>query len=191
MNAPRMAHATELESVAPGVLLWRAYDASIKTELFATGLSTPAGTCLIDPIPLAPGATTTLTNVAGIVVTNENHDRSANDFAERFQVPVYSALSESFPEGLTAIPIEGAAPGEIAVHAAAANGVMVIGDALINFDPYGFTFLPAKYCTNPKLMRKSLAKLLDYPFERMLFAHGMPIQAQAHKRLAALLGSDR
>lgn len=184
-----MASAAELEQVAPGLLLWRAYDASIKTELFSTGLATPGGTYLIDPIPLARAAADSLTGVAGIIVTNENHQRSASDFAHRFRVPIFSAASQTFPPGLTAIRLDGAAPGEIAAYANVAGGVMVIGDALINFDPYGFTFLPAKYCTNHKLMRRSLAKLLQYPFERMLFAHGTPIQSRAHQRLEILLNS--
>ncbi len=185
-----MSGASELEPVAPGVFLWRAYDPSIKTELFSTALSTPSGTYLIDPIPLAPAEAEALGDVAGLIITNENHERSAPDFANRLRAPVYSAASPSFPPGLTAIPIEGAAPGEIAVHSTVAGGVMVIGDALINFDPYGFTFLPSKYCVNSKLMRKSLAKLLDYSFERMLFAHGTPIQARAHQRLETLLNGD-
>ena len=64
---------------------------------------------------------------------------------------------------------------------------MVMGDALINFEPYGFTFLPSKYCSNSKLMRASLGKLLDYSFERMLFSHGEPIVCNARERLKALL----
>jgi glyoxylase-like metal-dependent hydrolase (beta-lactamase superfamily II) len=190
MNAVPMACAAELEAVAPGLFLWRAYDSSIKTELFSTGLATPSGIYLIDPIPLEPGAAKALADVAGIVVTNENHERSAADFADQFGVPIYSAASQSFPSGLTAVRLEGAASGEIAVHSQSAGGVMVIGDALINFEPCGFTFLPSKYCSNQQLMRKSLAKLLDYSFGRMLFAHGTPIQSAARRRLEALLRSD-
>jgi hypothetical protein len=128
-----------------------------------------------------------ISGVEGIITTNENHDRSANEFAGQFHVPVYSTASSSFPNGLTAVKIEGAAPGEIAVHSEIAGGVMVMGDALINFDPYGFAFLPSKYCTNQKLMRRALARLLEYPFEKMLFAHGTPIQSGARQRLEALL----
>ena len=64
---------------------------------------------------------------------------------------------------------------------------MIMGDALINFEPYGFTFLPAKYCSNAKMMRRSLPKLLDYSFDRMLFAHGTPIVCGARQRLEELL----
>ena len=186
-----MVCAAELEAVAPGLFLWRAYDPSIRTELFSTALVTTSGTYLIDPIPLAPSAANSLTTVAGVIVTNENHQRAAADFAAKFLVPIHPKGSDSFPDGLTSVPIEGAAPGEIAVHSQAAGGVMVIGDALVNFDPYGFAFLPPKYSLNPKVMRRSLAKLLDYPYERILFAHGTPIQSGAHERLEALLKSER
>ena len=58
---------------------------------------------------------------------------------------------------------------------------------MIHFDPYGFTFLPAKYCTNFKEMRKSLRDLLNYKVKRILFAHGTPIVSQADRRLHQLL----
>jgi hypothetical protein len=182
-----MLCASEIEPVAAGIFLWRYYDPAIKTDLFSTGLETPSGTFLIDPIPLAPEALADLRNIAGVVTTNENHVRASQDYAARFGVPVYSAASDPFAPGLTAIGIEGAPAGEIAIHSPANDGTMIMGDALINFEPYGFTFLPAKYAANSKLMRRSLEKLLDYPFNRMLFAHGLPIMSDARARLETLL----
>jgi glyoxylase-like metal-dependent hydrolase (beta-lactamase superfamily II) len=185
-----MAIASELEPVAPGLSLWRVYDPAVKAELYSTALSVAECTYLVDPVPLTPAALlqlSTKSTVAGIVVTNENHHRAAADFAEKFDAPVYLDGSKPFPPGLTAVPIEGAVPGEIAVHSEAAGGVLIVGDALINVEPYGFTFLPAKYCSNVKVMRRSLPKLLDYSFERILFAHGTPILAGARRRLKQLL----
>ena len=66
------------------------------------------------------------------------------------------------------------------------DNLVIIGDALINFETYGFTFLPGKYCSNEKEMRRSLRKLLDYKAERMLFAHGTPILSRASERLKSL-----
>ena len=66
-------------------------------------------------------------------------------------------------------------------------GTLIFGDALINMGSNGFSFLPNKYCFNPKLMRRSLRKVLDYPCERILFAHGTPILSQAKSRLTNLL----
>jgi glyoxylase-like metal-dependent hydrolase (beta-lactamase superfamily II) len=92
-------------------------------------------------------------------------------------------------EGLRAIRIEGAVEGEIALHYAPDGGTFTIGDALINFEPYGFTFLPAKYSSNQEQMRRSLRKLLDYKAERMFFAHGTPILSEAGQRLRGLIDS--
>jgi glyoxylase-like metal-dependent hydrolase (beta-lactamase superfamily II) len=196
-----MPHALEIEPVGNRAFLWRYYDSAIKADVFSTGLATGQGTFLIDPVALAPDAMTGLRGIAGVIVTNENHLRSAAQFANRFQVPVYAEVTVAagltgavpievdgaFGHGLTAVPIPGAAIGEIAVHWEEGSGTIVMGDALINFEPYGFTCLPAKYCSNFKLMRSSLAKLLDYSFERMLFAHGTPILSHARERLEALL----
>jgi glyoxylase-like metal-dependent hydrolase (beta-lactamase superfamily II) len=62
-----------------------------------------------------------------------------------------------------------------------------VGDALINFEPHGFTLLPAKYCSNQKQLLRSLRKLLDYKAERILFAHGTPVLSGAGERLRGLL----
>ena len=88
-----------------------------------------------------------------------------------------------------AIPLPGAAPGEIALYRAEGEGVMIVGDAVINLPSPGFTVLPDKYCANPKALRRSLATLLERPFARMLFAHGEPIMVKARERLAGLLAS--
>jgi hypothetical protein len=204
-----MLHAAEIEPVVPGICLWRFYDPSGKADLFSTALETAAGTYLVDPIALAPDAVASLTarsKIAGIIVTNENHDRAAAQFGGKFKVPIYlhAALADatklpgavpvqenSFPAELTAVAIEGGPAGETAIHSAATGGTMVMGDALINFEPYGFALLPAKYSSNFKLMRRSLFQLLDYSFERMLFAHGMPILFRARERLELLLNEHR
>ena len=188
-----MASAPEIEHVASGLFIWRVYDPAIKAELFSTGLRADSGTYLLDPIPLAPDAMAeirAMRKVAGIVLTNENHDRAATYFAETFKAPIYRNGTLAVGT-LTPIQIEGGPAGEIAIYSSQGNGTMVIGDALINFDPYGFAFLPAKYCMDAKAMRRSLKKLLDYSFERLLFAHGMPILKGARERLEHLLNEDR
>ena len=204
-----MPVASEIEPVSPGISIWRCYDRSVKADLFSTALETTSGIYLIDPVPLAPEAAASLggqVKTAGIIVTNENHERAAAQFSEKFAVPIYvsaaligtTRLPSATPvpdkdllTAFTAVEVEGAPAGEIAIHSAIGDGTMVVGDALINFEPYGFALLPAKYCSNFKLMRRSLAGLLDYSFERMLFAHGLPILSQARERLEHLLKDHR
>ena len=201
MNPP-----VELHEVWPGLFIWQRYDAAVKADLFSTGISTAAGLYLVDPIASGDSAIAgrlAEASVAGVIATNANHDRAVADFARRYSAPIYvhrearGAIEPpdmveivpgaDTPPGLATVGIEGAAPGEIAIHEPRDGGTLIIGDALINFGAHGFTFLPAKYCSNPRLMRKSLRKLLDYNFERILFAHGTPIVANARARLAELL----
>jgi hypothetical protein len=206
-----MPRAQELAQVSPGISVWQAYDSKVRADLFSTALETQAGTYLVDPIPLTQEGLVSLRahhpKMAGIFVTNANHARAAADFARTFSVPLYVhdelrgspdflqvtgvQNGEMFAGGLTAVAIDGAAAGEMALHHNDNGGTMIVGDALINFEPHGFGLLPAKYCLDPKRMRQSLGKLLDHAFERMLFAHGTPILSGARLRLEHLLAEIR
>lgn len=190
------------DRLSPTLSIWHRYDSKVKADLFSTALITAKGLFLIDPIIDLPDA---LENerVVGIIVTNDNHARATADFATRFPATIYAHPEtrdglqscdirplqdgQNVAPGLLAISVGGAPPGEIALHHDADGGTLIMGDALINMESHGFTFLPAKYCENAKLMRKSLRRLLDYPCERILFAHGTPIMARAHARLEELL----
>lgn len=204
-----MQGARDFDSITSHLAIWHTYDAAVKAELCSTCLATIAGIYLIDPIPLQKRALDSLISsspVAGIVVTNSNHRRAAAQFAQRFHVRIF-AHRETFPDdersrftttgdgeeisnGLRVIGIEGAPPGEIALHYADNGGTLIVGDALVNFEPYGFSFLPSKYCSDGKQMRDSLQKLLHYKAERILFAHGTPILSNASERFRGLLNSN-
>jgi hypothetical protein len=205
-----MPRPQEVDEVSPGILVWQAYDSKVKADLFSTALETRAGTYLVDPIPLGSGGLLRLRahrKATGIFVTNANHARAAADFAKTFSIPIFVhdelrgspdfpqatgvRDGEVFSQGLTAVGIHGGPAGETAVYHDANGGTMVLGDALINFEPHGFGLLPPKYCLDPKLMRRSLGNLLDYVFERMLFAHGTPILSRARTRVEQLLAAIR
>jgi glyoxylase-like metal-dependent hydrolase (beta-lactamase superfamily II) len=202
--------APDFDRIASDIAIWHAYDPGVKAELYSTCLLTSAGACLIDPIPLQSETLEEVVrpgHVAGVIVTSSNHHRRSVQFAKQFSAPMF-AHAATFPDnqprelrrvadgdeicdGLRVIGIEGAAAGEIVLHYTPAGGTLIVGDALINFEPYGFTFLPGKYCSNEKEMRRSLRKLLDYKTERILFAHGTPILSRASDQLRRLLDSDR
>jgi Metallo-beta-lactamase superfamily len=202
-----MPSAQEVDEVAPGIFVWQAYDSKVKADLFSTALETLAGTYIVDPIQLRADALLSLgkRKAAGIFVTNANHARAATEFATTFSIPIFVhdelrgspdfpqatwvQDGEILPEGLTVIAIGGGPAGETALHYDDAGGTMVLGDALINFEPHGFGLLPAKYCREANLMRRSLRKLLDHSFERMFFAHGTPILSGARERLERLLAA--
>ncbi|MDQ6654436.1 MAG: hypothetical protein M3Y80_01295 [Verrucomicrobiota bacterium] len=200
-----MSTEPEFDQVTPRVAIWHRYDAQVKAEVSATLLQTEQGAYLVDPfapMPADVSAMSAAAKIAGVILTNGNHARAANDFAAPIlaRAGAHSELSlqqaqeiasAALPPDLLALPIEGAAAGEIALHHGADGGTLVLGDALIHMGSYGFTFLPAKYCADPRLMRKALRALLDYPFERILFAHGTPITTRARSRLEALLEGGR
>jgi glyoxylase-like metal-dependent hydrolase (beta-lactamase superfamily II) len=213
-QAPGFRHSPtvprpDFHQLLPSLWVWQNYDSFVKADLFSSAILTNAGLYIVDPIPLPdphlcqlPQAAT----VAGIIVTNANHSRASPAYLDRFSVPLL-AHAQSFPDSkparfteiengtriggeLEVIHVEGAVAGEIALYHASNGGTVIVGDALINFEPYGFTFLPRKYCLNEKQMRSSLGQLLSRPAERMLFAHGTPILSGATGRLRQLLEAD-
>ncbi len=204
-----MRPASDFDRIAPNIAIWHEYDSAVKAELYSICLATESGTYLVDPILLQREAFAEMMGsrpVAGIVLTNSNHHRAAAQLAEQLSVTIF-AHAHTFPsdqpgwlttvadgeeicDQLRVIAIDGAVSGEIVLHYAANGGTLVVGDALINLEPYGFAFLPAKYCSDQREMRRSLRKLLDYEAERILFAHGPPILSRAGQRLEALLISS-
>lgn len=204
-----MNPAPDLAPLSPGLFIWQGYDAAVRSELFSSALRLRSGIFLVDPIPLADSALRDLEQfgpVGGIIVTNSNHHRASLELAQRFAIPIF-AHAAAFPDqkpaayqeisegseidgGLQVISIDGAPAGEVALYYPGDRGTLIVGDALINFDPYGFALLPPKYCTDAKEMKRSLGKLLAYQADRILFAHGNPIITGASARLRRLLDVD-
>jgi hypothetical protein len=183
-----------MKRITDEICIWEHYDPNVRTILTSTAIrpSSRSGWWLIDPIDLPPEPWP-FKKPAGILLTSRNHDRSSQMLSRRFHVPIHGP---SFPGGqpselkgfLQIIPIEGAGPEEKAMYFSQPK-VLVLGDALINLEQTGFTFLPDKYCSDPMLMRQSLKEsLLDLNFEILVFAHGRPIQAHPRKKLSDLIG---
>lgn len=201
--------AAELTRLTPSLFVWESYDAAVKADLFSTALVTAVGVFIVDAIPLERSQLDQLQQcgrIAGVIVTNANHHRAAAWYSQEFSVPIFAA-ADVFPDEkpkpfmqiedgdkieneFEVRQIDGAVAGEVALYHARNGGVLIIGDALINFEPNGFTFLPRKYCGDQDEMRRSLRKLLDCQAERILFAHGTPIVSDANARLRQLLDID-
>src|ERR1041385_1616288 len=195
-----MLEVSEFQYLPPNLWLWQALDPAVKTDLFSTAVLVGSAFFFIDPIALAPAPFCDLLHgrqLTGILVSNANHVRASAAIARASKVPIHCALETSgefegaevvrlrpgmnLVAGATAIALKGAAAGEFAFHFADEGGTVVIGDALIHLDPYGFSLLPAKYCQTQKELRRSLRQLLDWPFQRLLFAHGTPLLSGARE----------
>lgn len=201
-----MVRAAELQLVSPAISLWHAYDPAVKAELFSTALRLDDRLFLVDPIPLPGPAWDELTrdaSVCGIFVTNANHERAVQEVAAKSGATILAApaaasalwnleavcveAGDQVDERLRVIEIEGAVEGEIALYSSDDGGALILGDALINFGSEGFALLPPKYCADQEQMRRSLRQMLDFTFERLLFAHGPPIVGGARTKLEQLL----
>ncbi len=164
-----MPQASDLLRLSDSLWLWQAYDPAVKSDLFSTAIKAKARLFLIDPIPLAPSSLQEMaapTGAASVLVTNLNHPRAAAAFARQFECSDFRGGTgrrrilggqrngdcgrRKIGSGVSAIAIEGAATGEIAFHFADDGGTMVIGDALINFEPYGFALLAGEILLRPK-----------------------------------------
>ena len=205
-----MRPAPEYADLGGGLFCWQAYDPASKVDLHASAVAVDGKLFFVDPIPLAEDALAELTVdtvPAGIILTNANHARGAESYRRRFGLSVCihpEAAGEiglasdamldagggpAFGGAFEAIPLPGAAPGEIALYRPDDGGVLIFGDAVINLPSPGFGVLPDKYCANPKELRRSLATLLERSFARMLFAHGDPILTKARERLTTMLAA--
>ena len=201
-----MPVACDLYQPFPGIYVWQHYDAAVKAELCSSAIVASAKIYLVDPILLEASQLDRFrrnASPAGIIVTNANHQRAALYYSKELSVPIFaqrasfrgkkpSRFVEIFNgtkicDELDVIAIEGAVAGEIALYHPSNDGTLVVGDALINFEPPGLALLPRKYCLNEKQMRRSLQKLQTRQAERMLFAHGTPILSCANARLQRLL----
>ena len=204
-----MTPADDFQRIGDALFHWSAYDRSCKCELSSTAIRTGSGgLVLIDPIPLAEAAWQELLAVGplrAVLLTNGNHARDAARLRDKFKVPIVTApltrrdLMELKPEialmesellyGIAPVSIPGATAGETAFFQAQ-EGVLVLGDAVINLDSEkGLEFLPAKYCVDAEQNRASLAKLLNLDFRIITFAHGTPMTTRAKEKLNALLSS--
>ena len=189
--------------VSAAFAIWYTYDPTAKADLFSTAAAARNELTVVDPIALlAPHRTQldSLGRVANIIVTNANHLRDTLNFSYSASIfapsELNAELTHNHPlsDGLQvgpfrAIKIDGAADGEFALYQPDDAGTLVVGDALINFEPHGFDLLPPKYCNNQKQMIRSLRHLLDLDFNCIFFAHGNPIVTHARERLASLLSS--
>lgn len=200
-----MRPVDEIQRVNERLVFWQGYEPAVKVDLSSHAWLTAQGWVLIDPIPLRDEALAELRGgekVAAIVLTNGNHERAAADYQKKTGARIFAhegargALSDGDVQwikdteevcGLAAIHLPGFAAGEIALHAPEGGGIVMMGDALVNLESTGFALLPDKYCDDPKLARESAQKLLQFSFELMTFAHGLPIIAGAKRRLKQLL----
>ena len=189
---------------------WEAYSSESKIDYHSSALGVDGQLYFVDPVPLQRELLAQLAHTtapAAILLTSANHARAAEAYKKQFSIPIYAhadareelgiELDGEFLHTSTAelnafevVALPGAAAGEVAIFTPLGGGIVVMGDALINLRPYGFSLLPDKYCSDAKQLRRSLTQLLEFSFEKMLFAHGTPLVAGARRKLETLLAEQ-
>lgn len=196
-----MKPVLEFSTIRPGLFHWQGYETEVKCDCSSTAIVTPDGLIFIDPIPLAEEALQELIAESGsmpasIVLTSGNHQRESLAFAKKFGIPII-APEEAGEEiiadqhfvagekvtGMDSVALPGFGPGETAFLY---DGVLILGDALINLEPEALRLLPEKYCLDKKAAHRSLEVLKSLKPEIICFAHGNPIVQDASRRLNAL-----
>ena len=197
-----MKAVPEYSTVRSGLFHWQGYEPAVKCDCSSTALVTPAGLIFIDPISLAEEALKELvlesfSAPAAVVLTSGNHQRESLALAKRFGISVFAPanagddiiadqrfLSGEPVAGMESVALPGFGPGETAFFY---DGVLILGDALINLEPEGLRLLPEKYREEKRKSIRSLAALNPLKPQVLLFAHGHPIIQNASSRLAACL----
>ena len=177
------------EELVPGVLHWTAMHPNIKMDVssyFVTGSAT-----LIDP--LNPGGEDL--EPERILLTTRHHIRSSTDydcpilchesglheFEDGPEVAGFAWGDQLAPD-VRAVEVDAISPDDTGFLIDAGDGCLAIGDAVMRYeDPIHFVW--DKYLVDegedPEpvkvAIKEALGRLLDLPFDTLLFAHGSPI----------------
>jgi hypothetical protein len=177
------------DEIVPGVLHWTTFHPNIKFDVsshFVTGSAT-----LIDP--LNPGGEDL--KPERIVLTTRHHRRSIADydcpilchesglheFADGPEVQGFAWGDELAPD-VKAVEVDAISPDDTGLLVDAGDGCLVIGDALMHYVE-SIHFVPDEYLVDegddPEpvkvAIKEAFQRLLDLPFDNLLFSHGTPL----------------
>jgi glyoxylase-like metal-dependent hydrolase (beta-lactamase superfamily II) len=200
------AVAARAEKMAEGVWQWTVADDRLGGTA-SNGQAVeeaPGSVVLVNPVRLAGEELDRLGDVVAILLTGASHLRCAPHYRDLTGAAIWAPSGaelevdpdETFSDGnelpgdLKAIAIAGPKGDEHAFHAKRGAGVLFVGDALVNLEQSGGLHVLAEP-HNPAVAktRASCRKLLDLPFELVLFGHGEPLREDAKARIEKALGA--
>jgi glyoxylase-like metal-dependent hydrolase (beta-lactamase superfamily II) len=202
-----------MREILPGIFTWGSTYADRLWDLNGYAIALTGGTVLIDPpAPEEADWQKLPTPITTVVLTNRDHVRDAVLFRTRYgahvvagqdEIPQFTSLpiDETVQEGdligsaLRVIDLPGKSPGEIglylepAYHAASRDkgGILILGDAIIGNPPGALGLIPEDKLDDPKMLRGSLPKILDYQFEVLLLCDGQPVLHGAKRKVSEFL----
>jgi glyoxylase-like metal-dependent hydrolase (beta-lactamase superfamily II) len=186
---------SELRTVIPGVLHWKAFHEGIGQDAHSYFL--PDLRVAIDPMP-AEGLADALAERGGVervLLTNRHHLRASEQLAEVFGCEVLAPAAgmhefddgqpvrpyewgEELAPGVVAHEVGAICPDDAALHIALGPGAVAFADGLIAWDG-GLAFVPDFLMDGPERVKSeqlaALQRLLELDFDVVLLAHGEPI----------------
>jgi glyoxylase-like metal-dependent hydrolase (beta-lactamase superfamily II) len=202
-----------MREILPGIFTWGSTYADRPWDLNGYAIALMGGTVLIDPPALEEADWQKLPKpITTIVLTNRDHVRDAALFRTRYGARIVASkdeVSQFSPltidtvvqEGdlvcgaLRVIHLPGKSPGEIALYLEPAyhavskerGGILVLGDAIIGNPRGALGLVPEEKLDDPKTLRGSLPKILDYQFEVLLLCDGQSVLSNAKQKVSEFL----
>ena len=190
----------------PGLYSWSAFDEARDVDFNGTAWAHPAGTVLIDPMPMSSHDLAHLTRlgpVAWVVITNSDHIRATADLvaltgarvagpaAEREALAdvceAWLADGDTLVPGLTAIALEGSkTPGELALRIE--DHTLVTGDLVRAHRAGSLMMLPDPKLSDRAAAIASVQRLAALEgTEAVLVGDGWPVFREGQARLQELV----
>ena len=187
-----------MNEIAPGVLHWTAVHPNIKMDV-SSYFVTSSGAA-IDPL-LPDDDVSELGDHRPelIVLTNRHHTRSCEAIAREFGCPIVCheaglhefddgpdvqgfSWGDELAPGITALEVDAICAEETALRIDLDDGFLSVADAVMRYGE-DLDFVPERYLVDDpadapqvkRAIREAFGRLLDEPFDSLLFAHGNPL----------------
>ena len=197
-----------MKQILSGVSTWSVFSEEKGFHFNGYAVETSTGTVLVDPPLPAEGwdELDALAPFAAVYVTNRNHSRAAEAFAERYGAPLRihehdaedaQASAQATVSGgetvggeVVVVHVPGKSPGEIALHLPGRRA-LIVGDLVIGVPAGRLSTYPDDKIDDREQLVRSAAKLLELDFESLLVCDGAAAITGGKDLLRAFVERER
>jgi glyoxylase-like metal-dependent hydrolase (beta-lactamase superfamily II) len=206
-------HSFCMREILPGIFTWGSTYADRPWDLNGYAIALAGGVVLIDPPAPEEADWQKLPKpITTVVLTNRDHLRDGPLFRTRYGARIIAGKDELpqftpvtidavVQEGdliggaLRVIHLPGKSPGEIGLYLEPAHhatsrdkaGILILGDAIIGNPPGALGLIPEEKLDDPKTLKGTLPKILDYNFDVLLLCDGQSVLSDAKQKVSEFL----